>query len=258
MTNKVSFNFQQECSFISLKDLCKHKMLFTDCKFGCIQSDIFALNNKAKEIIRKKRIFSPSNWIKNIKISKIEILPKRNQVYDKYEHKWEDNVTHNNKKDSLLSFSPQQLVLMVQIHDQIITKTSKLVQDAKNSKFAGFFSPRRLRNRIRRGDLNRIALNPQAIERNWFSQCNQTAAWSRNLNYFDSLKSSEDPNNFCSFNLQNKVSERVCFNIDSFAKCIKTKCKRKNRLKSISKKYQEFKNGENTANDEDYFGTRYY
>ena len=145
---------------------------------------------------------------------------------------------------------------MAQIHDKIIIKTSKLVQDVKNSKFTGFFSPRRLRNRIRRGDLSRIAWSPQVFDRNWFSPCNQTAVWPRNLNYFDSLKSSDDPNNFCSFNLQNKVSERVCLDINSFAKCIKTKCKRKNRLKSISKEYQEFKNGENTAYDEDYFRTR--
>ena len=160
MTNKVSFYLQQESALISFKDLWKHKMPLTNCKLGCIQSDIFAPNNKAKQIIRKNRMFSPSNWIKNIKIFKNEILVKRNQVYDKYEHKWEDNEAHNNKKDSLCSFNPQQLALMAQIHDKIIIKTSKLVQDVKNSKFAGFFSPRRLRNRIRRGDLSRIAWSP--------------------------------------------------------------------------------------------------
>ena len=253
MTNKMPSNLKNESAFISFKDLCKHKILFTNCRFWNRLSDIFASNNKAKEIIGRNKMFSPSNWVKNVKIFKNETLAIRNQADDKFGQEWEANVTLSNE-DLLFSFSPQQLVLMAQIHDKIIIKTSKLMQNVKNSKFAGFFSPRRLRNRIRRGDLNRIAWSPQAFDRNWFSPCNQTAVWPRSLNYFNSLKSSEESNNFCSFNLQNKVSERACLDINSFTKCIKIKCK--NRLKSISKEYQKFKNGENTAYDEDYFGTR--
>ena len=57
---------------------------------------------------------------------------------------------------------------MKKIHSKLIDKTSKLVNSAKKSQFLGFFSPRRLRNRVKQGNFSLIAWSP-VINRRGFS-----------------------------------------------------------------------------------------
>ena len=205
---------------------------------------MFLVLTNMKKIVRKQRTFSPIYWIRNIKLFNDENIKKRKGIDDKSKLDWQNTQTLNKNEDLVLNFDPQQLLMMTKIHDQIITKTSYLVRNAKNSKFAGFFSPIRLRNRIKRGDFNRIAWSPQIFDRSGIKTWNQTSIRDKNLKYLNSENSSEDPNKFWSFNNQDKASERGIFNIDSVDKSIKSKFSRKNRLKEISRRYQYFKNGE--------------
>lgn len=63
---------------------------------------------------------------------------------------------------------------MMNIHIGLIEKTSKLVEIAKKSRFGGFFSPRKLINRINLGNFSEIACARDRNNRRALSPCVNT------------------------------------------------------------------------------------
>ena len=242
MENRKSLGWNQKPASISFKDLCRHKIFQTVCRIWHRFNDVSSPNRNEK-IVRKQRMFSPTYWIKNIKHFNDNRIKNRKVIDDKSDFDRQNTKTLNKDEDSLLNIVPEQVALMTKLHHQLIARASKLVQNAKNSKFAGFFSPIRLRNRIKRGDFNRIAWSPLVFDRNWINNWEQISMRYKKLNHLNNENSSEDLNNCCSFSNKDKVSEREIFNINSLSKSIKSKFNRKNRLKSISKRGQDNKNG---------------
>ena len=254
MENRKSLGWNQKIAPISFKDLCRHKIFQTVCRIWNRFSNVSSPNRNEK-IVRKQRMFSPTFWIKNIKLFNDKRIKNRKVIDEKIDFEWQNSKTFNKNDDSLLNITSEHAALMTKLHLHLIARASKLVQNAKNSKFAGFFSPIRLRNRIKRGDFNRIAWSPQAFDRNRINDWEQISMWYKKLNHLNNENSSEDLNNCCSFNSKNKAPERNILNIDSVTKSIKVKFNRNNRVKSISKECQDCKIGKISNNNENFFRT---
>ena len=68
----------------------------------------------------------------------------------------------------------EQVDLMQQVHKKLIFKISNAVDNVKKSRLGGFFSPRRLKNRIKLGNFERIVWSPVVARRQ------ELSPWSRN------------------------------------------------------------------------------
>ena len=108
-----------------------------------------------QQVLSRARMFSPSSCVKNIRDFKQKVLESRKS---NIEINSSDNSTDedsNNPKDGFAS-SMKYFREMAILHQNLIFKTSKLIEGVKRGQFEGFFSPRRLRNRIKLGNLSQI------------------------------------------------------------------------------------------------------
>ena len=62
---------------------------------------------------------------------------------------------------------------MKQVHKKLIFKISNAVDNVKKSRLGGFFSPRRLKKRIKLGNFERIIWSPVVARRQELSPCNR-------------------------------------------------------------------------------------
>ena len=133
----------------------------------------FNSNQVCSRLMSRARMFSPSSWVTNVGEFRKQVMLSRNDKISKpsgYEDTKESEIKEiANKVDDPLHC----LDTMKKIYIGLFNKTSKLVKITKQSRFLGFFSTRRLRNKIKSGNLSQIPWSEIRIKRRVFSPCKQ-------------------------------------------------------------------------------------
>ena len=129
------------------------------------------LNSDWRQITSRARMFSPSTLVKNVGEFKQMVIESRKlQNKPTYNHRNEEVSRDNVNCQDIDSNRYETMKL---IHSNLIHKASKLIENAKKSRFEGFFSPRMLRGRIQRGNLSHIPWSPIVNKRRTFSPFNR-------------------------------------------------------------------------------------
>ena len=130
------------------------------------------LNSDWSQIASRARMFSPSTLVKNVGEFKQMVIESRKlQNKPTYNHRNEEG---SRDYENCQVVCRDKYETMKLIHSNLIYKASKLIENAKNSRFEGFYSPQMLRRRIRRGNLSYIPWSPIVIKRRTFSPCWRT------------------------------------------------------------------------------------
>ena len=142
----------------------KSNVKSSDCEYWSRNYEKLDPERNFIKPVRRSRMFSPSSWVTNVREFWKQVLQKRKD--DNFTVSNEENFKAKSNKEikDWWMIDPEQFDMMKKIHNDLIDKTSKLVECAKKSRFLGFFSPRRLRNRIRIGNFSQIAWSPAIVK----------------------------------------------------------------------------------------------
>ena len=182
-------------------------------------------------------MFSPSSWVKNVREFVKQVEEYRQEEAKKNIGDCDGKVRKENKNKFRLLLNKEELDNMTIIHRDLIKKTSRLVDTAKKSRFRGFFSPRKLRNRINFGHFSQIACSPDIISARVRSPGNKVHLKNRRPISLSPIDSNAAQNSA----KVHKHTWNIAVNSDSVLSNKKHKWKRK-KLKSILKKYKNMKN----------------
>ena len=207
-------------------------------------------NQNFKQVINRTRMFSPSSWVRNIREFKQQILENRKAESFKVQ-KSKCIEPQSDKVESHVNVDPMQLEIMLNIHKNLILRTSKLIDKVKKSQYGGFFSPRRLRNRIKLGNFSQLPWSPEVIKRRALSPWNKIISLSeqnstlhqdgRKIVNHKKINSSE------ALDLQKQIALRS----DSILNRIRNSDKVR-RLRLIGEKYQKIEWNEVPTIDNEY------
>ena len=185
----------------------------------------------------RARMFSPSSWVKNVREFVKQVEEYRQEEAKKNIGDCDGKVRKENKNKFRLLLNKEELDNMTIIHRDLIEKTSRLVDTAKKSRFRGFFSPRKLRNRINFGHFSQIACSPDIITARAWSPWNMAPQTNRIPIAFSPIEYNAAQNSA----KLHKPTWNIAVNSDIVLSNIKHKCKLK-KLKSVLEKYQNMKN----------------
>ena len=123
--------------------------------------------------ICRARYFSPSSWINNVSEFKNHVDAFRNKL--NRDCKEIEDIAQHIDLNSNWTWIPEkeQVDLMKQIHQNLIFKISNAIDNVKKSRLGGFFSPRKLKNRIKLGKFERIVWSPVVARRHEMSPSNR-------------------------------------------------------------------------------------
>ena len=159
---------EQEVKERRSKKTCKHNVQ----EENCVWRDAIDKKSQGKwfrQVINRARMFSPSSWVKSIREFKQQVLESRKKEKLKIEISQSKLIEGYDNPDNQMNSDPNQLELMLNIHNNLMMKTTKLVEKVKKFKYGGFFSPRRLRNRIKIGNFSQLLCSPEVNLRRWLS-----------------------------------------------------------------------------------------
>ena len=148
---------------------CKHNRKNSNLEYWPRNYEKICIENSFAQPIRRSRMFSPSDWVTNVKEFCQQVLKNRKERNFKFSNEENFKAKSNKEIKDWWMMNQEQFDMMKKIHSDLIDKTSKLVDHAKKSQFLGFFSPRRLRNRIKIGNFSQIAWSPAIVKRRAFS-----------------------------------------------------------------------------------------
>ena len=114
------------------------------------------LNARKNRPISRARMFSPSSWVSDVREFWNQVIESRKKKGIKVLQEKETSDRYSIQMNDWREIDQQQFETVKKIHSNLIDKTSSLVERAKQSRFLGFFSPRRLRNRIKLGNFSQI------------------------------------------------------------------------------------------------------
>ena len=194
-------------------------------------------------------MFSPSNCIKNIREVRKQAAKNQNKYNEVAHKKLSVSELSDNMSDAAI-LDPEQLQIMMKVHQKLINRASKLVEKAKKSQFGGFFSPRRLRNRIKIGNFSQLPGSPIVVRQQQFSPWNN-AARSNKINGRIMAKFESKNTTSASSPSANMTWDRVYFKSDEILNTIKSG-ERSHNVKHVQMKYHKIANKEMSPLDEDY------
>ena len=240
-----------------------HKIIDCNCRHGmkpdsCDFWNRFWSGNDSdqsfREVLSRARMFSPSSCINNIREFKQNILENKIVESSKVSKGRCKKYQKENRIEDSTVIDPKEFERMLNIHKHLIMKTSKLVDKAKRSQYGGFFSPRRLRNRIKLGNFSQLIWSPEVVKRKALSPWEKVV----NLNKLENKYYQNENminNVFDNSTANNWTSNRRNFRSDSIMnKTINNQ--RIRRLKTIAEKYQNMERNEVSVIDDDYFKTQ--
>ena len=185
----------------------------------------------------RARMFSPSSWVKNVREFVKQVEEFRQEEAKRNIGDCDGKVRKENNYKFRLLLNQEEWDNMTIIHRNLIEKTNRLVNTAKKSRFRGFFSPRKLRNRINFGHFSQIACSPDIITARAKSPWNMVPLTKRRSRAFSPIDFNAAQN---SAKVQ-KPTWNIAVNSDIVLSNIKHKCNL-NKLKSVLKNYQNMKN----------------
>ena len=200
---------------------CKHSLDKLRCSTCSRLQDSFESDNSKRTVINRVRIFSPSKWKRNVKGTKRQADYKQLNIDNNA--KWTEEIQQIKNFDSSVPLNEDEWNKMINIHLNLISKTSRLVEVVKMSRFGGFFSPRKLINRINLGNFSLIAWSPLINKRRALSP------WSR-LTPLNELKQA-DIISWPRSSWKAKISDIKNLRLKSTKKKMKISCSFKLNLK---------------------------
>ena len=256
---------------LELKD--EHKMVDSCCRHGkvqnlCIFWKKFWIENDSdkhfREVLSRARMFSPSSCIKNIKEFKNNILESRkaeslkistnrsngNQNKDRIDYKTHDKIKVN------FSFDSNEIEVMQDIHNHLISRTSKLVEKVKKSRYGGFFSPHGLRNRIMLGNFSQLPWSPEVIKRRALSPREKLMNFHKVKTPICQNERKIESKNILNSTRDVETTNRNSFRFESIRNQLLNNSKI-SRLKSIAEKYKNIERNKILIVDDEYFKTQH-